>query len=785
MPSDMQDDGSVNPSPQPPGREPDHGTPHPPQDGRGLGGNGASAPTPLALGRAAQPAMDPYGAPPGFLGLKNRFQETTQLMARLHRYELVLRKHWWILALALCASLGPAFYHVKTTPASYQSTGKLWMSGKLDLKEGQLYMEELSSFIGTQVELLRSLNVYNHALSNLFAAHPDWRSLMTNVPPEAPGPFQITVTDYPKTAVIEVKAVGPEADAVRGFVNTLMEEYQTFRKSVRQSTSDVTLSSITEQVKQLELDVRKQQERLQGFLGSNNVVLLQEQGSSAGTFAAKLNRQLASLRTELKLLELITPEQLAQARGNTRTAADDEGTVGQGTANELLTTLAGPQADFFRASQQIQLLKAKREELLEFLRPSHAKILKLDDSVAEQEKIIEVFKRQSLSQMGSRREALGLQITNLESSVAEWEGKALDASRKMADYDRIRQDLQRTQALYEKLLAVIQQVDVNRTLDQENIRVMDAASKPKAVRRTTVFLGLGLAGGLFLGLGLLYIVGLFDDRFASLKELSDQVPEVVIGQIPEVHHSSKDKTIEVMADDDKHHAFCEAFRNVRSWVLFSGEKAKSRGMLLITSSVPSEGKTTVSANLAITLALSGARVLLIDADLRRADLNELFGVPDDARGLAEVLEQRASAEDVIRATKTPKLSFLPAGSAGSNPGELFLAPSCDIFLARIRKQYDYVLIDSAPVLATDDTANLAPKIDAVLFIVRGNFTSARNAREGLNQLHERKANVLGLIFNRSIATRSGGYYYRYNKYYYYGSQGKRRRSEKESSPAQS
>jgi capsular exopolysaccharide synthesis family protein len=302
------------------------------------------------------------------------------------------------------------------------------------------------------------------------------------------------------------------------------------------------------------------------------------------------------------------------------------------------------------------------------------------------------------------------------------------------------------------------------------------------VRRTIVFLGLGTAAGLFLGLGLLYVVSLFDDRFASLGELSSQVPEIVIGQIPNIRTSQRHPGLELVQANDKRHAFAESFRNMRSWILFSGEKAKQPRLIVVTSAVPLEGKSTVSSNLALTLALSGSRVLLIDADLRRAGLDRLFDVPNDL-GFADVLDQRASASDLIHSTKTPNLWLLPAGSATMNPGELFLAPSCDIFLAKIRSQYDYIIFDSAPVLATDDTANLAPKINAVLFVVRADYTSARNAREALQQLRQRQATILGLVFNRSIATYSGGYYYRYNKYYYYGANGKKRARSKIESPS--
>ena len=347
----------------------------------------------------------------------------------------------------------------------------------------------------------------------------------------------------------------------------------------------------------------------------------------------------------------------------------------------------------------------------------------------------------------------------------------------MAEYDRLKQDVKRARDLYEKLLGMIQSVDVNRTLDQENIIVMDAATKPKPVRRTAIFLGLGLAAGLFLGLGLLYVVSLFDDRFASLTELGSHVPETVIGQIPDLHVPRGDPGLALVRPDDDRHAFAESFRNMRSWILFSCEKAKQPKLILVTSSVPLEGKSTVSSNLAATLAISGSRVLLVDGDLRRAGLDKIFGVPGDS-GFADILEQRAPADDLIRATKIPNLSLLPAGSANANPGELFLGPSCDIFLAKIRSQFDYVIFDTAPVLAADDTGNLAPKMNAVLFVVRADYTSARNAREALDQLRQRNANILGLVFNRSIATRAGGYYYRYNNYYYYGRNGKKRKRTK-------
>jgi capsular exopolysaccharide synthesis family protein len=741
------------------------------------GGDGEPSPELAEDLRSGEPPHHGYGYGYGYGDLlrPSRFAETSQLLSNLRRYQLTFRKHWWVLALTLCAALGPVSYYTYTVPPSHQSTAKMWFSGKLNLREGQLYAEELTTFVGTQVELLKSSTIYDRALANLLNNHPDWAETLglTN---GATGPFTLEVREFPKTSIIELKAVGKHPVPTRQFLDAIMEEYQNFRRDVRLQSSGTTLASIAEQVKQLEQDLRQQQERLHSFTASNNVVLLQEQGSSAGAYVGRLNRQLAGLRTEYGLLQLLSPEQLTQAATKTKGMGADEPAAGDDSARELLLSLSGPQADFLKASQQIELLKLQRQELSEVLRPIHPKITKLDEEIARQEQVVEVFKRQSLGQMENRRQALELQILGLEEAARQWEGKAVDASRKMAEYERIRQDVQRTQGLYERLLGVIQSLDVSRTLDQESMRVMEAASKAKPVRKAVKHLALGTASGLFLGLGLLYLLNLFDDRFTSIGELRNHLAEMVVGQVPEVPISKEHATLELIREDDERHVFAESFRNIRSWILFSYKDEERPKMILVTSSVPQEGKTTMVANLGVTLALAGAKVLLVDADLRRAGLYKTFGRSNEP-GMAGILSQQTRYADAIVPTKVPNLFLLPAGSPELNPGELFLAPSCDIFLSKIRGQYDYILFDSAPVLATDDSTSLAPKLDGVLFVVRADFTSARMARESLAMLHERNANLLGLVFNRASPSRGDGYYYyyRYSDYYYYGGKRKKHR----------
>src|SRR5438132_7221960 len=354
-------------------------------------------------------------------------------------------------------------------------------------------------------------------------------------------------------------------------------------------------------------------------------------------------------------------------------------------------------------------------------------------------------------------------MENLQANVKEWEAKALDLSQRLAQLQRIKGKAQRLRTLYDRLTNNLKAVNVSQSVDRgDQISIMEMASAPVSVRPgllKSLLIGLGI--GALAGIGILLLLDRIDDRMASFGEFQHHFSENVLGQIP------KEKTkgrVTLLQPDDARHVFAESYRNIRSSIFFMPYEGPRPKTLLVTSAVPSEGKSTVSANLAITMALSGARTLLIDCDLRRGAIRETFGI-DSKIGFSEVLKGEVNWREVVVPTAYETLFVLPRGKTLTQPSEHLLRDSTEALLKQLYQHYDYVIIDSSPVLAADDTTSIAPKIDATIFVVRLSYTSARLTKKALELLYGRQVNIPGVILNFVDTSLPEYYYYQYSEYY--------------------
>jgi capsular exopolysaccharide synthesis family protein len=690
---------------------------------------------------------------------RDRSTARAHFHARLSRYGALFKEKWWVLVLGIAAGVGVQAFLISREPPSFASVGRMIVSIKLATPEVSLYTEELSNFLGTQAALMQSSLVINRAHARVQALKPG----------RGMHPVSLKVSVLPKTTIFMLQASGPDPEYTQVFLQACMDEYSALKKEMRTSTSDTTVAGLTEQVLRLEKDLRVAEQELVEFQSTNSAVLFQEQGNSAGNYLVALNQRLAALRSESSLLQMLTLDQnLNRQLDSAGSVAIGEGEVDKpkGGATERSDN------EYLRAKQQVLLLKAEAEELGRFLRPKHPKMIAMSEEIVRREGLLKIYRDQGVEQLESRKASLALEIENLEKDVKAWDGKTLEIQSKTAEYQKLKANSQRTQALYDRLLATMQTLDVNKEVSPESVSIIEKASSPYAGQPELLRkLAGGGGAGFALSLVLLLLLDRMDDRMNSVSELQDAFDEDVLGQLPREKGGRSGKPMALIGPEDPRHTLVEAFRGLRSSLLYMAESTVRPRVILVTSAVPNDGKSFTAANLAITIATAGSRVLLVDADLRKGEIHSRFGLAAEP-GLSEVLAEGQSWEKVVQPIPGTKLSVLTRGSYLNNSSELFINEVTKRFLEEVGAKFDYVVLDTVPVMAADDVTSLAPQVDGVLFVVRALQTSARVARAALDSLYHRQARILGLIFN-AVPPRTIDYYsYKYRDYYYKGYPGK-------------
>jgi len=318
------------------------------------------------------------------------------------------------------------------------------------------------------------------------------------------------------------------------------------------------------------------------------------------------------------------------------------------------------------------------------------------------------------------------------------------------------------------LLERSRETGISGELKTSNIRIVDPAETPRrpASPNKVTNLAVALLGGALLGIALAFFFEYLDSRIKQPDEIKAHLGLPFLGMIPSFN--PKETTGPPLIGSGMPHEFSEAFRAIRTNVLFSSAEAGSKS-IVVTSTGPGEGKSVVSANIAKSLALAGQRVLLIDADMRRPKTHEVFGVSLEP-GLSNLLVGESKASETVKRTLTPNLWLMAAGKAPPNPAELLGSRRFRDFMATLSEHFEWVIIDSPPVMAVTDASIIAHSVSGVVFVVGAEMTNKGAAKAALEQLDGAKAKYVGGILNRVDVHRNPYYYARhyrreYSNYY--------------------
>jgi receptor protein-tyrosine kinase len=270
-------------------------------------------------------------------------------------------------------------------------------------------------------------------------------------------------------------------------------------------------------------------------------------------------------------------------------------------------------------------------------------------------------------------------------------------------------------------------------------------------------------GGL-LGVGIAFLREQLDNTVKNRENLELLTGAGVVGIVP-FDKNRRDNPAIVFETDNS--VAAESFRKLRTNLQFLSVDHPPR-LIVITSSVPNEGKSTTSINVALAIAEAGSNVLLVDGDMRRPSLNKYLDIVGSV-GFSTVLSGGASLDEALQESRFPRLTVLAAGAAPPNPSELLGSLAAKKTLDELRTRFDYVIVDSPPLLAVTDSAILAAEADGALLLVRAEKTKRDQIAHAVGMLHDVGATLLGTVL--TMAMPRGSVAYRYNYYYQYGSYG--------------
>lgn len=656
------------------------------------------------------------------------------------RYLVTLRKYWWIPVLTLSLGLVVASWKAAHLAPSYVSTAQMVITGQFQI-EGAVRSEESTDYIGTQFALMQSEQVAQRARKKVLGFHADWM----------PVPVSLGISKQASTSFVLIQATGAEPLYTQAYLDAVMQEYMALNKEMRAEKSDSMTSALRNQMILLDKETTADQDELLSFQKASNIGFLKGQGNSAGTFLAEKEAELADLKAKLSLLDTLNLDQnidrerlavLSSASvQSTGTAAGAHSSLS--TLDPLLANSYGPMTEYLKAKQDLAMLKTTKEDQLRVKRAANPDILKLDEQIEKAMNLMEAYRLQSVDVLKSRRESLVFQIKNLEAVIREAEIKAMDLSQKLAEYERIQSKLDRDRNQYDLLIKTVQNVGFFKNVEQDRLSVLENASPAIETKASLakILFG-GMTSGLLAGLAILFAIDKLDDRIISLIECKGSFRELsVLGQIPSDGMADE---MTLLIPYDPRTALWEAFRALRSSILFLPVDGTPPKSFMMMSAEPGEGKTAIAYNLAATLAYSGAKTLLVDCNLAKGRLHEIFGIAADADGFLNVLQQQVSWKNTVKRTSIDNLSLLPRGNATAYPAEHFFGT----FLKEVYEEFDYIIFDSAPILENVEALSFAPLIDGVLFVVRFGQTSSGQARRALDFLNARQVNVLGLVCNQ-------------------------------------
>jgi len=626
----------------------------------------------------------------------------------------------------------------------------------MQVQESQLAADPYTRFVMSQALFIKSFPILSAVLKDSEVRSTHWFQSLD--PGEQIDALEKALGCEPvrDTSYILVNMSTRHKDDPHKIVNTVVKVYLT---EIREQSANVFRQELTEykrELADLKDQVAKKNEDIKAFKAN---IPPGETSTDRATLGQGVTlRQLEEAMLEVSRLELetlqleslqriytnpsdqpVTPEDRMQVEQDPRVAMLDQQVFALEQEMNILLTKFGEN------HREYQQLKTRRDEALAQLEAVRATRLRRNLELKRQQIETAYYNSQSA-------------LLEAKEKLQEIQARQSDLERKLGDYATMISDIELLTETQVRLEDYIREIDrIVRERDAVRVRSAVQASPPRKrsfpsllLLPAIVILAFGAAVGLALGLELL------DTSVKTPQDITRHLNLALLGSIPDTDDEEVDiKHPESAVRSVPHALITEAFRTVRSSLQFSAPADRMRS-LLITSPKPEDGRTTIAANLAASLAIAGRRVLLVDANLRRPALHRIY--PQiGATGLTNILIGEARFADCVHKTDLANLDVIGSGPVPPNPAELLGGELCSKFIAEVQAVYDHVLFDSSPVLLASDATVLATRVDGTILVYRAKDNSRGVANRARSLLEHVGAHIFGAVLN-AAQVRRGGYF---------------------------
>ena len=539
--------------------------------------------------------------------------------------------------------------------------------------------------------------------------------------------------------------------------NTLARTYIEHDLELRLQASKAASDFLNARLAEQRTQVEASELALQRYREANSDVSSADQQNVVLQKLAELSTAATHAKTERIEAEALYA-QIQATRQNPGAAAALPAILSNAFVQQLKSELAGLEREQTRLSQQ--------------LGDRHPDLLKVQSSIqrvqAQLKSEVTTFADSARNQMLAAQ----AKERRLSDAVQAQEELLLTLKRRTTQDSVLQREVTSSRQIFEALLERAKQTEISSELKVTNIQLVDPAEVPEtpAAPARKLILMLAVLIGFPLALAAVVAVEYFDHRIASPDEIITDLGVKFLGFSPAIPDAPK-RALPLL-DPHLSPDFAEGLRLVRA-NLFTGAPAEGTNTVLITSTKPEEGKTSIATNLAVSLAQAGRNVLLLDADMRRGRVHDAFEMSVDP-GLSDVLQRGVALDAAVRPCRVPRLSILTAGIARNAPSDLLQRPAFTDTMTALKDRFDWIVIDAPPVMAASDAISLSQVANSVVFVVGARMTSPRAARAALEQLESSGGNIAGAVLSRADPPRHSAYYGYYSYPGYYDSAHSRR-----------